>query len=623
MKKSCFAFLLISILVFSFPVHAQPTITPPADYLTVAALETADVPPADMVDLARRFRGVDSIPPPPATSPTRTVGETQAFWVVNTDENREFQVASTLRVVGEHIYLWVQSDVNLNVEELQALANAFDETIYPNVRELWGSENTPGIDGDTRLYGLFTRGLGGSVAAYFSSRNALPKEAWANSNQHEMFLFNLDAIGLFNLARADVESVVAHEFQHMIRDHVDPNEAIWLNEGFSSFTQLLQYQDAGSIPYFLNAPDTQLNDWPPDVDTSPQYGAAVLFVAYFYERYGEAALQQLSREPRRGLTGFDYVLKAMGEKGVDEFFADWVLANFVLDPTLDDGRYGYNLLSSAYGRPRALTIGDSYPHHYERMLNQYATDYYVLTGLQAGDNLTLQVSVPDTAPLIPDATPDGKWMWYSNRGDMSDMTLTQAFDLTDVDTATLSYKVWYETEAFYDYGYVTVSSDGGEQWTILTAPGSDTTNPVNGAYGPGYTGTSEGWRDEQISLNAYAGQKILVRFEFIADDSTTSRGMAIDSVRIPEIGYASDFEADDGGWQAAGWVRTDNRLPQRMWVQALYQHAGEVVVKRWLAPLESTWNLPIEVGVEQVLITVSPFAPVTNVPTNYILDVSH
>jgi len=213
-------------------------------------------------------------------------------------------------------------------------------------------------------------------------------------------------------------------------------------------------------------------------------------------------------------------------------------------------------------------------------------------------------------------------MWYSNRGDMSDMTLTRAFDLTAVDHATLQYRVWYETESFYDYGYLTVSTDGGATWTILPTPHSDTTNPVNGAYGAGYTGRSDGWLEEQVSLDAYAGQQILVRFEFIADDSSTSRGMAVDQVRIPEIGYASDFETDDGGWEAAGWVRTDNRLPQQLWVQVVQQRGSEVILHRWLAPAESHGQIPIETAVDRVLLVVSPFAPVTNVPATYALTIN-
>jgi len=64
----------------------------------------------------------------------------------------------------------------------------------------------------------------------------------------------------------------------------------------------------------------------------------------------------------------------------------------------------------------------------------------------------------------------------------------------------------------------------------------------------------------------YAGQSILVRFQMITDDAINQPGIAIDDVRIPEIGYVSDFELDDGGWEAEGWIRMDNVLPQQAWV---------------------------------------------------------
>ena len=610
--------ILACLLVLTSPTYAQ---TPAPDYPTVTALEQSVLPVADAADLARRFRGVDTILTPPANAVTRQVGEVEQFWIADTDANREFQISATLRVVGEHIYMWVQSDVPVNSDELQTLANAFDTRVYPQVRAFWGNEANPGIDGDPRLYGLFARQLGGSVAAYFSSRNTFPKSVWPTSNQHEMFLFNLDALGTQDLASTEIESVISHEFQHMIRFSIERNEDIWLNEGFSAFTQLLLYQDAGSIPYFLSKPETQLNDWPPDTDTSPHYGAADLFVAYFYERFGADGLRKLSDEPGRGLGAFDRILKTMGQTGVNDFFADWVLANGLNDTKIDHGQYGHSLLSAGYGVAAPLATVTDYPYNYTGTLNQYATDYHALTTLEGKQTLDIHVDVPSTAMLVPFNAPGGKWMWYSNRGDLSDMTLTQAFDLSSTKAATLAYKVWYDTEQFYDYGYVTVSNDDGKSWQILKAPSSDTTDPATSAYGPGYTGKSDGWRDEQISLNAYAGQKILLRFEFIADDSTTSKGMAIDTVSIPEIGYQSDFEQDDGGWKAQGWVHTDNRLPQQVWVEAVQQIGEQVQVKRWLAPAESDWQYPIEAGANTVLIAISPFAPVTTLPTHYTLDV--
>lgn len=84
------------------------------------------------------------------------------------------------------------------------------------------------------------------------------------------------------------------------------------------------------ISYFFDKPETQPNSWPPN-GICHEYGAGALFAAYFYERFGAAALRKLSDEPGRGLEAFDDVLKAMVGPGVDAF-ADWVLAKLYRIP---------------------------------------------------------------------------------------------------------------------------------------------------------------------------------------------------------------------------------------------------------------------------------------------------
>ena len=211
-------------------------------------------------------------------------------------------------------------------------------------------------------------------------------------------------------------------------------------------------------------------------------------------------------------------------------------------------------------------------------------------------------------------------MWYSNKADVSSTTLTRAFDLSSVKSATLAYNLWYHTERAWDYGYVMASGDGGATWEILATEHSTYENPHNTAYGPAYTGESGGWLAESVSLDAYAGGEVLVRFQMITDDAVTQPGMALDDVRINAIGYRSDFEADDGGWEAAGWVWIDNLLPQSAWVQAIQQGAMTSVT-RWQANGASAWTLPLEPGVGQVTLAVSPFAPVTTVRVPYTLEV--
>jgi hypothetical protein len=58
---------------------------------------------------------------------------------------------------------------------------------------------------------------------------------------------------------------------------------------------------------------------------------------------------------------------------------------------------------------------------------------------------------------------------------------------------------------------------------------------------------------------------VLVRFEYITDDGYNAQGMAVDDISIPEIGYRDDAEGDTG-WQAEGFVRIANVLPQRYYL---------------------------------------------------------
>ncbi len=610
-------YLACLLLIISL-VRAQDSVTS-GTYPTLDALEQAVVPAADFVSLAQRFRGVGRIPPPPASVPLRQVGDIETFWVNNSGEQREFQVSATLRAIGQHVYLWVEDDTSVRDSDLQALADAFDSRVYDSVRALWGSETNPGIDGDSHVYVLFVHNLGSGTAAYFLARHLYPQQVFPTSNEHEMLFYNLDIVMGNNVNDPLVESNMSHEFQHMIRANIHPNEDIWLNEGFSTFTQVYLYSDPGAIYSFLSAPQAQLNTWSADQWRSAHYGAATLFVDYFYERYGLEALHALSSDSGTGLEAFDHVLTQMGKPGVNDFFADWVLANFLLNPDTD---YGYRLLPADLPSPIPLAVVTDYPFNAEGVSNQYAADYYVMTNLKGKTALDIQLDAPDTVDVIPAQAASGQWMWYGNRGDVSDSMLTHSFDLSGVSHATLSYKVWYSIENLWDYGYVSASIDGGKTWTILTAPHMTDENPVGTAYGAGYTGESEGWLDESVSLDQFAGKSILLRFEVITDDAINQPGMAIDDVSITEIGYQSDFETDGGGWDAAGWVRMDNRLPQQVWVQAVQQIGKQLQVSRWLAPAENHWTLPLADGVDQVLIAVSPFAPVTTVPMNNTFSVS-
>jgi hypothetical protein len=614
-----------TLLSPSVMMTAEPTIlfyTPTSiahdtEYPTVAALRQAVILPRDRVDLARRFLGLRDVPPAPTTANPRQVGEQEAFWVTDSAADRVTQVTATLRAVGEHVYVWVDNRVQVDSGAAESLVRVFDEQIYDAVRELWGSEPTPGVDGDARVYVVFAYDLAPGVGGYFASDHLYPSVILPTSNQHEMFFFNLNT-ATEAIDNMGVRSILGHEFQHMIRAKVDDNEDTWMDEGFSMFTELsLGYPNpVSAASIFLATPRTQLNAWSEDGARAPHYGAAMLFFAYYFERYGREGLRALSDEPTSGITAVENVL---GIEEARDLLADWALANYFMLP---DTGYGYYILPAGMPGATPLAVVNAYPFASTTTGVQYAADYYPLTHIGGAQTLEISLEMPRTTPLLDTTFEAGDWTMYSSKADNSDTTLTRAFDLTGVSSATLNYRVWYHLENLWDYGYIAVSADDGATWQTLATAHTTTENPHGNAYGAGYTGQSFVWWDESVSLDAFAGQEILVRFEVITDDSISQAGMALDDIRIPELNYSEDFEGGDGGWQAQGWLRTDNRLPQRAWVQVAQQVGDEVEVRRWLFPDEGTaWSVPLVEGASQVVLVVLPFAPVTVVPVGYTVGV--
>jgi hypothetical protein len=422
---------------------------------------------------------------------------------------------------------------------------------------------------------------------------------------------------------------MAHEFQHMIRANLQPNEELWINEGFSEFTMLYLFDDdINWLPDFMARPDTQLNNWASaSADRGINYGASLAFITYFFERFGPDGLRLLSADSSpRALDGVARTLEQLGGPPLEEFFADWVMANGLMDTSFDHKQYGYSLIPDWVPPASAVQLPGP-PGYLEGTVHQYAANYALLPDITDLDAVCLTLKTPAETPLITLDTHDGRF-WYSNRADQSDVKLTRAFDLRDVQSAELRFDLWYELEEAWDFGYVMISTDGGSTWTPQATGHTTEDNPHGASYGPAYNGDSGGWVEESVPLDAYAGQEILVRFEVITDDGVNRPGMAVDNVRVDAVGYASDFEGDDGGWTADGWLMTDNRLPQRAWLQAAQRAEDGTIlsVDRWrrapdLGENTATWTLTLAPDTEEVLLAVSADAPVTTEVMPYALEV--
>jgi hypothetical protein len=578
-------------------VESTPAPASDGAYQTLEDLQAVIVPNNDPIELAGRLKGITDIPSVIPVTKNYQVGSQETFWVSDVDTNENFQVDATLRYVTDSAYFWIEDGVDYDEDELSALAETFNNQIYPTDREFFGSEWKPGIDGDDHIYILYARGLGSSIAGYFSSADSLPPQAHPYSNAHEMFLFNADTTGL---GEEFTYGVLAHEFQHMIHWYRDRNEESWMNEGFSEVASFLNGYDNGGFDYlFTMDPDLQLNDWPNNSDeTTPHYGASFMFLTYFLDRFGEDATKTLVAEPENGFTSIDKILGQLNlyddyyDRPVtaDWLFADWAVTNYINQPQAADGRYSYNNYPSAPTVYDTEKVNECSTGWEPRTVHQYGSDYINL-GCQQDLTLTFQGS--SEVGVIPEDANSGDYAMWSNKGDESDMTLSQTFDFTSVTgPLTLQYSTWYDIEQDYDYVYLVASTDG-QTWDILEPDQCSSDNPTGNSYGCGYTGVTDGYIQESVDLSQFAGQQVTLRFEYITDAAVNGEGFLLDDVSIPEIDYTTDFETDNGGWDAQGFVRLQNRLPQTFAISLIYLSDNTTVESYLINPGETlTLDVP-------------------------------
>jgi immune inhibitor A len=537
------------------------------------------VPERDPIRLAQELGGAGDVPTVMATSaPSIPVGTIENFWVSNLDDDSNFQIEAEMVYATDHVYFWIEVGTEYEKDDLRALVDTFENQIYPTDREFFGEEFSPGIDGDEHLYILYADNLGSTVAGYFSSADSLAPQVNEYSNTHEMFYLHS---GNTFLWEEYTYGVLAHEFQHMIHWARDRNEDTWMDEGFAELAVFLNGYDTGGFDaLYTGSPDIALTYWPDDPGAARRnYGQAFLFITYFMDRFGAEATQTLIAQAANGLESMDEAMQELSltdEDGqrltADDIFTDWAVSLLLNGSVGIDEIYNYQ----SYIPPRISYVDDFTDcpiSTQSREVNQYGIDY-IRFACQGDYEMTFQgTSLVD---VVPTSAHSGDYAFWSNRGHESDMTLTRAFDLSEVSgPVTFDYWVWYDIEENWDYLYLEASTDGGETWDFIITPSGTDEDPQGNSFGWAYTGQSGGgseaeWIQESVDLSAYTGQEILLRFEYITDASVNGEGLLLDDLSIEALGYSEDFEGGDGGWLGAGFVRLINRLPQTyrlVWIE--------------------------------------------------------
>jgi hypothetical protein len=100
----------------------------------------------------------------------------------------------------------------------------------------------------------------------------------------------------------------------------------------------------------------------------------------------------------------------------------------------------------------------------------------------------------------------------------------------------LRFWSWFQSESYYDCGVINLSADGGATWTKLTPVDGYNYNFTafcGGRFEAGsFSGNLAAWHQYRVDLSDYAGQKVLLAFDFASDSSVTAPGWYIDDVEV-------------------------------------------------------------------------------------------
>ena len=598
------------------PVVAVSTQPPATEYAaTPVPTESFPTPPErDYYRLVRELMpGVGEVDPVVRNNaPTLQEGHRETFKLVDLEAPEQYESDFVLRLVTPSAYWFVEDGIEVEQEALERSASEFESIIYPQVTGAFGNEWTPGVDGDPHLYVINAnlRGMGG----YYSAADEYPRALRPVSNEIEAIYINVR-----NLPPGSTfyPQVLAHELQHAAHWNADASEETWVNEGLSELAVTVAgFSETSMLAFgtlaFRTAGPTSLILWPANgVGTGKNYGAASLFMHYLSEHFGgRDNLRPLLEQPGDGIEGIDAYLEASGyEARFIDVFRDWAVAN-LLDE--DSGPYGYADLPAPLPVYRNLASRNELAS----TIPQYANEYVRLEQLPGP--VVLSFNGNAATPLLPVDAREG--CWWSNKGDVINSTLTAGLDLRQVENARLDYQVWFSIEEDWDYAYVELSEDSGETWTILETPLTSSDDPLDVSFGPGYTGATDGWQNESLSLAKWAGQEIMVRFQYITDAAIHDHGLCLRHLRVHEHGTEPALQAE---WTPSGFVWTNNLVRQVFIVQVIYEGQGDSPNR--VLPMTLDGNNRGELTLEphddarRIVAVVQSVAPSTRMPAGYAM----
>jgi len=115
---------------------------------------------------------------------------------------------------------------------------------------------------------------------------------------------------------------------------------------------------------------------------------------------------------------------------------------------------------------------------------------------------------------------------------------------------------------------------------------------------------------------------VWLRFEYVTDAAVNGEGLLVDDISVDAVNYFTDFETDDGGWEADGFVRIQNVLPQTYRL-ALIKTGDTTTVETIEVSADQSAEIPITIGgdVDSITLVVTGTTRFTRDVASYMIDI--
>ena len=389
------------------------------------------------------------------------------------------------------------------------------------------------------------------------------------------------------------EGVFAHEYQHLLHHYTDGNETSWVNEGLSDFTEVITgYADLskhvdekgyeGHTQCYLGWVSVAHPDWNPipracgpengltawedqgDDEILADYGFAMYFMNYLYSQgLDKDFFTSWQHSTLDGIAGLDAALAAAGSSKTFESLLEDELISALIDGYQDNGATGGGAQYENDAAEATIYFSDeanAFPG-----APPWGADY-----LDLGDGAAL-TSVEfngDGSFEFPDGT---EWFVddddFFTSPDVADGKYGTEVDASMVrsvaghDGEALAFDHYYAMELGWDFGFVQVSTNGGESWTSLACTGTTSDHdpdafPYVTSELPGFTGPSPDTADTStigsattpihVTCPALPAGSDYIAFRLITDEASEFDGWHVKNITLG--GSSLVANGDLTGW---------------------------------------------------------------------------